>query len=245
MSSRPGFERPVVATVLVCTLVGLVFGIAAVSWMLPSYLPDPLATRLLDANSRLLKVVPDRVFNVVIQVLYGVSITTFFAACCVALVAGSRALRAGGLRLPALALTAWGGLLSILLCGGPLAFHEIQMTRMEESARDAKASMESIRERLERGLVPPARRQMAWRLYAEGIYWHEGTAIQYPDEHGEMVTFEPTEADVNSRRTFVQLKDSFRPPYIWTFSALALVSLIVALGVFTPLGNVPPRPGLP
>lgn len=232
-------SRIIILSVILC----IVTGIGYVATMMPLLLPDAIAFHLIGVGGWLLDRLPGRAFNALVSGLGFMSFATLVSGCSVSLITGLRALRVGCIK-QGLAMSACGVVLGTLLSGGPLAFHLYMRSTLDHARGASRDTMERIRQRLEAGQFPEDRRHQVWRMYAHSIYRDEGVQAQIPDEHGSMMTYQPTESEVAARHSWNELLKRFRPPHRYTVVAILFVAFLVGLGVFTPVREEPPLVGV-
>lgn len=227
----------VVASVFLFLISGFLF----VSLMMPIHLPYSISSRVADLSLRLLKILPRRVASRLIEALSWVSLLSLMVGCCLSLVSGLRALRQAGPTWRRIMLTSCGAMLATTLCAGPLAFHSYQRALLNHAQDASQATVAELQHRLEEGSVPSRHRQLLWKLYAQSVYWHQGVAVEIPDERGGKILYEPTESEIAARKTYLELIGGFQSPYGFTVFAVGFVAMSVLLGMMTPASTKPPR----
>jgi hypothetical protein len=182
----------------------------------------------------LLERMPRWGYNLLVRGLFSVALIGFLAAMTVALVAGPRALRAGRARRGAL-LCVCGLLLAAVYCGGPMLWYARSRHAMDEMRAAARARMAELRAHLESGRVEGAQRDTMWQFYARGLYRDEGIAAEIPDANGRLISYQPSEADVAARASYVRMLEGLQSPTGHLMGSAAWTALCLAVGMLTPL----------
>jgi len=226
--------------VIVSVAVSFVSGLMFVSTMLSHLLPDGVASTAGDVTLWLLHHLPRVIFDTMIQLSFWVSLAGLVVDCSTSLIAGLRASREGGSKRRSIALMASGGVLATILCVGPLGAYAYERATLDGLATLVKEGREQIRTRLEAGKIPAAHRERLWRLYASEVYGSEGVVVDIPNEQGKMVAYQPTDAEVATRKWYVENINQMRPPNTQIGWSIAVVAISVGLGLLTPILKKPP-----
>jgi hypothetical protein len=196
--------------------------------------PMPLTGLSPPLSEWLLERMPRWGYNLLVRGLFSLALGSFLAGMTVALVAGPRALRAGRTRRGAL-LSLCGLLLAAVYCGGPMLWYARSRHTMDEMRAAGRARMAELRAHLESGRVEGAQRETMWQFYARGLYRDEGIAAEIPDARGRLISYQPSEADVAARASYVRMIEGLQPPMGHLTGAAAWTALCLAVGMLTPL----------
>ncbi len=77
-------------------------------------------------------------------------------------------------------------------------------------------------------------------MYAREVYWRDGASVEIPDEGGQNSPYQPSEREVASRKSYLEMRQSLRPPYGSAIFGIVFVAMSVMLGLLTPLSKRPP-----
>jgi len=226
--------------VVVSVVVFVLSGLAYVSATMPLILTDRVAGVAIDTILGLLGRFPNKTGSALIMLTFYLSRLGLLVGCSVSLIFGLRAWRMSGPRVRSVALVTGGGLLAVFLCCGALSFYAYVRSMGDRNAEQSKVISERLRTRLESGEISPGQRQRVWRMYARGVYWRDGASVEIPDEGGQNSPYQPSEREVASRKSYLEMRQGFRPPYGSAIFGIVFVAMSVMLGLLTPLSKRPP-----
>ena len=146
-------DRAAPVIVLASVILCLVASAGYVALMMPFYLPDVFASRMIDVNGWMLDRLPNGALDAVIPGPGCVAFWTLLVACSVSLIAGLRAWRVGPATRRCIAMTACGIVLGTVLAGGPFWFRTFARASVDHTQAASRQTMERIRQKIESGRI--------------------------------------------------------------------------------------------